>query len=1240
MLNHLRFLRGTSNPSSPLRDQAPSWDAALIHEHPQTTEDVSPRPRSANASRNPPTLPPIARVTSSDSESSFGFLDSERPEPQPPRPAPTRQEYNGGDTGFIGGVALQNYRRGSQGQVRPESTAEEGRTGVAQAHIARSKPAPPPIYTGASLPRPTAPAVARAPDPMSSFITPTDRQQFPDGMRPSGMRLAGPESNLRPVISPNPEPSRSRKGIPFLKNPMSNLLMRRKTSQYIPDSRPVQFDSQGDQVAYDPRIRGTRFHDFGAPKPRKLNTVSGKSTGSDTLPESSNDLERAQTLTGSTDELEFFQAPGGRDGTTPVTAGTARDGPGISGPSRPGETASNRPSSAQQDARRLSLDKPLPKHPSVRAGPSFRSSNSSASSTSSRQAATLRQSTPSTRTVNSRNVSLSGAPSRKSTLSALPKHMTSTSSRFSFDMMGAANQEKLLEERHRQRELEKQTTAVDTGPRDSRFDDFDEDGFDYDAMMDDDGLEERIPGVNADAEDDEFDYNAMIDDGGFEESIPGVNTDAGVDEDVGAGVDPDDDQENFAGFVFQRSNPQSSLASPYTPGMVPTPRDANGKVIGFAMTKDTTPGLPPSDFMSGQNLLPELDVSGLNVSDLENAIDGLYIQGLDTENRAANVATDATEQPQASQTAGAPRPPPKYEDDIYFDDGLADELTFEPDGEKFDESLFDLNDTDQYGRPIPGAFAKAQQLMSAKREASKRESDSTSRLSAQSMASPSTAHTSVSVEPMPPAPTLDDQEQGSVSPQGEVRQPQSMPVIPVTDQDIAYQAALVEATHLAAASGKFRRGSSPTTPADVRVTSPTDSSESPAHAENPLDDYENDDYPEGMDDYDFDDDAIIAEANASALANDDDGFYGQEFGFYSAPINQPHPSHGHVTSSSSTSSTSSHSAKPLSTENLFQYANGGFFGPAGDITRSMSGRIVSREPNLTPITERSEYSNRNSFMLPSVLGSAGGSAGAIQSPGLVELAMMPDAGENISMDALRRLRSRAWGGSQASLASSREGSPMSERGGGFPGDGGTSPLGAGSGVLGGLGSGLGHARKNSAFSLWSNSDAGSGAGSPTLTMSMANPLRSSSPPPQVPAPAPSSMFPPPTQPHRATSPTARNSSCLPVPEGEEMAATGKHFSPTGTGQTSLSGSGLWLTTTTSSEERDMTMSPSSQSVSSPQSTRGRPSGMGHRHKGSADSISYRKEEDSGETRWVMERRRMDEAGGEILEREVVEGGRI
>jgi len=97
------------------------------------------------------------------------------------------------------------------------------------------------------------------------------------------------------------------------------------------------------------------------------------------------------------------------------------------------------------------------------------------------------------------------------------------------------------------------------------------------------------------------------------------------------------------------------------------------------------------------------------------------------------------------------------------------------------------------------------------------------------------------------------------------------------------------------------------------------------------------------------------------------------------------------------------------------------------VHRSASGRVVSREPNLTPITERSEYSNRNSLMSLAVPGHGFGTP--IQSPGLAQLAMMADYGtDDMSLSALMKLRSKAWGTSQASITSSREGSPRSEKG--------------------------------------------------------------------------------------------------------------------------------------------------------------------------------------------------------------------
>ncbi|EON95743.1 hypothetical protein UCRPA7_8835 [Phaeoacremonium minimum UCRPA7] len=450
------------------------------------------------------------------------------------------------------------------------------------------------------------------------------------------------------------------------------------------------------------------------------------------------------------------------------------------------------------------------------------------------------------------------------------------------------------------------------------------------------------------------------------------------------------------------------------------------------------------------------------------------------------------------------------------------------------------------------------------------------------------------------------------------------------DKVAAYQAALAEAAHKAAASGKFRRDSSPPAPAELTITSPTTGSQ-PSTADHnnrdpafdDYDDYDNyndDDLGNGLDDYDFDDDAIIAEANASALANDSDGFYGQEFGFYSAPAQQSHHAHHGSTSSNSSS---------LSAQNLYEYSNGGFFGPSG-VNRSTSGRVVSREPNLTPITERSEYSNRNSIMsltLPPAIGSEGRNSGSLQSPGLAQLAMMADDSD-MSLSALLRLRNKTWGGSQASLVSSpRDQSPRSDRAGpGERGDGAASPWGIPS--AGGYLGVANHGRKNSAFSLWSNSDAGSGSGSPTMTMNMAFP----SIPAHSAAPVnimPSPIFSPPAPPAQQPSPVPQ---CPPVFEDEEI-----HDDAPPIENSSMSNSGLWMKSPSETSHTNM-ISPISPTVASGPSRR---PGMGHRHKGSADSISYIKEEDSGETRWVVERRRTAETGEvEILGREVLEGGRI
>jgi hypothetical protein len=140
----------------------------------------------------------------------------------------------------------------------------------------------------------------------------------------------------------------------------------------------------------------------------------------------------------------------------------------------------------------------------------------------------------------------------------------------------------------------------------------------------------------------------------------------------------------------------------------------------------------------------------------------------------------------------------------------------------------------------------------------------------------------------------------------------------------------------------------------------------------------------------FEEDPFIAAANADALANDLDGEYGTEFGFYARP------------------------ASDSDTDEAV-FTNGGYFGPKawGEIKRQRS----TREPNLTPITERSEYSTRNSFVSLHAAASQQDMR-TTQSSGLAQLARMSPAWDtDMNIDALMKLRRGAFGGSQNSLRS-------------------------------------------------------------------------------------------------------------------------------------------------------------------------------------------------------------------------------
>ncbi|RGP68179.1 hypothetical protein FLONG3_8254 [Fusarium longipes] len=1191
MLSHLRFHRRgpSSNPTSPSLDQTPTSPAAAGHPAPFSLGALSPelRPTSSNPSTLPPTLPPITRVTTEDlGKASDSRQNAATTSPLESRPQPTSKTSS-----FIGGVALRKYQRDLEAQATEVNDNKRG-IGLLGQHSASQ-----PTLTSNNSPLRPSPQVIKNTKATSSFSTPTDLQQ-PTGRRPAGTRLVTELPSLTQTTS-NVEVPKPKKGLPFLKKPMSTLLMRRKNSQHAPDLRPLPLAKRREDPVYDPRIMGTRVHDFSAPRPRR-NTPSRDTTQTS--------LASPVPMSAPLPAQDMFLSPSAtQTEQTPLSASNLT----TRAPSDASEsvysqdsralrmtpsTASAVPQAPVPDLDALTFSDAPPVPPKDSAPISVQPKSPRASRLIDEEAYVHDRPSVSDQAGRPRGPSLSGL-SVKDIPSAIPRHMKSTSSRFSFDMIGAAKQEKLLEDRHRQRELEKKSADVSV-PRDSRFDDFDDDGFDYDAMMEDDGFEEDIPMVGDEFDGMDDDFNNGLDDhmGGnmnntlnrtlstFDNNLNNA-LNRSLDDDLDEELDPDNDQENFSGFVFQRSGPTSSITSPRSAGFLPTPRDAEGNRIGFAMSQYTPEMLSPLSpkIPLGQRMSQEMQPGGLG------------IQGMDVP-RVPSLENEAAFQKNQDL-------PPidtgrsLNDDELYYDDGMlefeknefAEDLAAPPewDDTPFDESIFDNNDTDQFGRPIAGAFAHAQSMKrSANQDEPNRTSDATEPLSAASEISKITVYTSPSAgdkgEAGPKA-TQDSPIAHLPSAPTTVAQPSS----PAEDDPFAaYQAALAAAAYKAAASGKFQRGSSPP-PDETILSAPDQSSDKPDHDDAfRQDDYESfDDYGdyednyENMADLELDDDAIIAEANASALANDCDGWYGQEFGFYSAPAGQQQGPE-------------------------FEYANGGFFGPKGGLDRSTSGRMISREPNLTPITERSEYSNRNSFMS---LGMPGfGGTTPLQSPGLAQLALLGDRGDEMTLSALLRLRSRAWGGSQASLVSSQNGSPRSERG-----DIPASPWGQSF-----MSPTTFHTRKNSVLSTISHdSDSVSASGSPTLTGGI--PGFTLSPPPvptltKLETGVKENAQMPPLNVGRPTS-RPHDNPISPVSDPEGSMPPSAMVSP---------------------------LEPSNRASMLDHSGVPKRPNMGHRHNSSADSISYTKEEDSGATRWVMERRRTGEFGQVEIEREVLEEGRI
>ncbi|KAH8600905.1 hypothetical protein B0O99DRAFT_502572 [Bisporella sp. PMI_857] len=1070
MFSYLRpHRRAPSTPTSPVPDQVPSWEGPmqLDHAHPQRFQHGSYAEAPTKLSP-PPTLAPIARV------SSAGY--TKQPE----------TDATNGKRGKENDIRNQNWDSSSTNTRGQDMENYSNQPRMAVTNVQRPDSSGKPMPQANNHFQYSRPQTSMQPE-ASSRQRPQlmDRQTLSEqnnrpvgtGRRPTGARLPTPPSGSNPVSTFEAGQSRTGKRLNLL-NPMS-LLARRRTSQAVAqlsaESLKISRTGNDFNESFDPRIKGTVVHDFSAPRQRRIVPTPNvrpeegpthigqyqKSPNAEAFEATNDESKKLAQRRGShtpvfTEDFEEEQYPAAGPHVRKASDFSDLTLPNL--PYAGGARMSLEPTSKfnnqdslndkVQPAESTSILDSMPDRP-----PPVPPKSTSRPSTSGRISinpiSTQPKASPSGKR-RSRNVSQVSAKDIPGF--ALPKHMKSTSSRFSFDMIGAAEQERLLEDRHRQRALERKSENADTQD-DDPYDDYD-----YDNMDDDDGLEERIPGVNADYdEEDPNDY--------FEEEIPGVNADA-LEEDEpkeysnentpSVNVDtPKDnnrvlaDHENIAGLKFRNS--VISPLSPYSPGMISTPRDANGEVIGFAMTKNS-PNSPNPLTRASQDFEPSLGNVPPNETRLVHyTLQDLKLGQVDPvsppiEDELSHLKNTQNEFAQSLSRAD--------DDDLYYDDGLIEEVNEGDDGLEFDESVFDNVDTDEYGRPlkalssVPTLYSPpnltADPSPSFNKILDNLDDGATAGKVKDEVSSP---ENSISSGPLGPQVSVigNNARISAVGASSSLTQ----------DKLAAYQSALAAAAFTAAANGKFRRDSTPShqTPSEQgdHPGLVTDSSRT-SHQEPFSPTYDYDEH----DDFDYDDaiedDDIIAAANAEALAYDAEGFYGQEFGFYSVPA-----------------------------AGEAEYVNGGYFGPRGadGVIRTQSGRVASREPNLTPITERSEYSNRNSFMFGMHRPES------LASPGLAQLINSPDYEGDMSLNALLKLRRGAWGGSQASLHSSA-GSPV---GGDDSSPTGQQPpwMAQNSTVTLPLG---GHRRASSANSIRTSmhSDNGSVPGSPTLTMAGFAPL--------------------------------------------------------------------------------------------------------------------------------------------------------
>ncbi|KAJ5305104.1 uncharacterized protein N7443_004764 [Penicillium atrosanguineum] len=737
------------------------------------------------------------------------------------------------------------------------------------------------------------------------------------------------------------------KAMLHLLNPMS-LLARRRSSQ-IGSSR-VENPKIGAQSSipaipddYDPRIRGNIVHDFSAPRPRR--TLSGTPSGPTPSDDNSNMQDASPSQSGLSPATRWNNQTRRHSDHSPVFKEHFEDDQNVLQPEKKGYLQSSLLTNPTQHGYEKSIPvfaRKLPSHLPEEQSPESAEPNVSPPAELLAELPAELPAEPPKATMPEDQQNQTDPdiiPNVPHPPSSIPRHLKSNSSRFSFDMGGVESsvQEKLLEERHKAKEATRKM-------EDGYFDDFDDD-FDHDLMDDLDDLEEKIPGVNADADDDDDDD---------EFSTPYLNVKS---------------------WAAPKLSPV--VASPITPA--------------------------PPEIQANTTLTKYLDPEADSPTSSYSFEDDETQQGL-----AQAEQSDQLRPPFPDHTeilGAAPQVPDTHqrqiihdEDDMYFDDGEFGDLSLDDQDGRFDETVFDDVTSHLYERkPVMPQEAQNPEADGPDDESLQHDIDDLEENATHSlkhMPSVASTYQTTSVKRGPlgePIPNM-----GPARGHGGVLTEQNL--------DILHNA-LAFAANEAASKSRVERNFSTSDRSlgqeSVQTAQTVDSQPGLVSDDSRLSQgpdimtFEESYDDQILDDDAYWDDAIIAAANAEALENDDDGFYGQEFGFYAE---------AHDTASS-------------------ELTNGGYFGPRGveSITRSHSSRGKFQEPSLTPITERSEWSTRNSMISLKAHGAAHSNP-SLASPGLAQLVDMGNLDDEMSLSALMKLRRGAWGGSNGSLRSSA-GSP-------------------------------------------------------------------------------------------------------------------------------------------------------------------------------------------------------------------------